>query len=58
MIDEVQQNKYTEQQKNEIFHLEFHPYVRPMYNFAYRLTLDGDDAKDLCKTRIWRRIAL
>ena len=47
MIDEVRHNHYTEQQKNEIFHKEFHPHVRPMYNFAYRLTLDADDAKDL-----------
>jgi RNA polymerase sigma factor (sigma-70 family) len=40
-------NNYTDAQKNEIFETEFHPHIRSMYNFAYRLTLDQDDAKDL-----------
>ena len=46
MTEEVR-HSYTDQQKNEIFGTEFHPHIRSMYNFAYRLTLDQDDAKDL-----------
>lgn len=39
--------KYSEEEKNRVFNEEFMPHVDPMYNFAYRLTLDEDDAKDL-----------
>ena len=46
MTEEVR-HTYTEQQKSEIFNAEFQPHIRSMYNFAYRLTLDQDDAKDL-----------
>ena len=38
---------YNDEEKNRIFNEEFMPHVDPMYNFAYRLTLDEDDAKDL-----------
>jgi RNA polymerase sigma-70 factor (ECF subfamily) len=38
---------YTEAEKQTIFHGEFMPHINSMYNFAYRLTLDVDDAKDL-----------
>ena len=38
---------YTEAEKQTIFHGEFMPHINSMYNFAYRLTLDADDAKDL-----------
>ncbi len=31
----------------DIFENEFLPHLDAMYNFAYRLTLEGDDAKDL-----------
>jgi RNA polymerase sigma-70 factor (ECF subfamily) len=40
-------DKYTEAQKNEVFNKEFVPYLDSAYNFAYKLTLDEDDAKDL-----------
>lgn len=33
--------------KLRIFENEFMPHIQPMYNFAYRLTFDEDDAKDL-----------
>ena len=33
--------------KQRIFKQEFMPHIDAMYNFAYRLTLDEDDAKDL-----------
>lgn len=39
--------EYTEAEKNILFQREFLPYVDSMYNFAYKLTLDEDDAKDL-----------
>jgi RNA polymerase sigma factor (sigma-70 family) len=34
-------------QQSKRFNEEFMPHVKAMYNFAYRLTLDEDDAKDL-----------
>ncbi len=39
--------QYNRQDQLEIFENEFLPHLDAMYNFAYRLTLDGDDAKDL-----------
>lgn len=33
--------------KQRVFNKEFMPHIDAMYNFAYRLTLDEDDAKDL-----------
>jgi RNA polymerase sigma-70 factor (ECF subfamily) len=39
--------QYTDKEKDIIFQREFLPYVDSMYNFAYKLTLDEDDAKDL-----------
>jgi len=38
---------YSESEKVRIFDSEFLPYIDSMYNFAYRLTFDEDDAKDL-----------
>lgn len=38
---------YTREQKEEVFGQEFLPHVDSMYNFAYRLTFEEDDAKDL-----------
>jgi RNA polymerase sigma-70 factor (ECF subfamily) len=46
-MEETPRQIYSEQQKNEVFNNEFLPLVHAMYNFAYRLTLDRDDAKDL-----------
>ena len=45
--EEVPRQHYSEKEKNEIFNGEFMPYIKSMYNFGYRLTLDEDDAKDL-----------
>ena len=39
--------QYTEREKVDIFDNEFLPQIDSMYNFAYRLTFDEDDAKDL-----------
>jgi len=33
--------------KQGVFNREFMPHIDAMYNFAYRLTLDEDDSKDL-----------
>jgi RNA polymerase sigma factor (sigma-70 family) len=47
MEEEVIRQQYSEKDKLSIFNKEFMPHINSMYNFAYRLTLDGDDAKDL-----------
>lgn len=39
--------RYSEEEKQDIFHNEFMPHINAMHNFAYRLTLDPDDANDL-----------
>lgn len=39
--------KYSLQQKDNVFEKEFLPHIEAMYNFAFRLTFDEDDAKDL-----------
>ncbi len=39
--------QYPERTRMEIFDKEFLPNIDAMYNFAYRLTFDEDDAKDL-----------
>jgi RNA polymerase sigma-70 factor (ECF subfamily) len=45
--EEAPKHNYSEKQKNEVFHSEFMPHINSMYNFAYRLTFDEDDANDL-----------
>ena len=40
-------NKYSELKKISVFEKEFMPHMDSMYNFAYRLTFDEDDSKDL-----------
>jgi RNA polymerase sigma factor (sigma-70 family) len=47
MEEEVIRQQYSEKDKLRIFNQEFMPHINSMYNFAYRLTLDSDDAKDL-----------
>ena len=39
--------RYSDKEKYEIFNVEFMPFVDSMYNFAFRLTNDEDDANDL-----------
>ena len=46
-MEEVIRPQYSEDEKQRIFNQEFMPHINSMYNFAYRLTLDPDDAKDL-----------
>jgi RNA polymerase sigma-70 factor (ECF subfamily) len=38
---------YENKDKKRVFNKEFMPHIDAMYNFAFRLTLDEDDAKDL-----------
>ncbi len=38
---------YTEKERYSIFDKEFMPHIDAMYNFAFRLTNDEDDANDL-----------
>jgi RNA polymerase sigma-70 factor (ECF subfamily) len=38
---------YSEKEKYKIFDDEFMPHINSMYNFAFRLTMDEDDANDL-----------
>jgi RNA polymerase sigma factor (sigma-70 family) len=44
---EVPKQHYSEKERSDIFNNEFMPHINSMYNFAYRLTLDSDDSKDL-----------
>jgi RNA polymerase sigma factor (sigma-70 family) len=44
---EVPKQHYSEKERMSIFNNEFMPHINSMYNFAYRLTLDSDDSKDL-----------
>ena len=39
--------QYSPCEKVEIFEKEFLPHIHSIYNFAYRITFDEDDAKDL-----------
>jgi RNA polymerase sigma-70 factor (ECF subfamily) len=43
----VSKPKYSESEKYRIFDKEFMPHIDSMYNFAFRLTNDEDDANDL-----------
>jgi RNA polymerase sigma factor (sigma-70 family) len=45
--DEVVKRIYSDTEKHLIFNKEFMPHIDAMYNFAYRLTNDEDDANDL-----------
>ncbi len=44
---ELTKPRYSEDEKYRIFDKEFMPQIDSMYNFAYRLTNDEDDANDL-----------
>lgn len=46
-VQDAPRQHYTENKKTEIFDQEFMPHINSMYNFAFRLTFDEDDTKDL-----------
>lgn len=43
----IPQVSYSDAEKHAIFNREFMPHINSMYNFAFRLTMDEDDANDL-----------
>ncbi len=43
----IQRKPYSISEKKKVFETEFLPHIESMYNFAYRLTYDEDDSKDL-----------
>ncbi len=47
MSEDTPKNDYSDSVRDSIFHDEFMPHANSMYNFAFRLTLDSDAAKDL-----------
>jgi RNA polymerase sigma-70 factor (ECF subfamily) len=46
-MSEETKTTYSDSEKNQVFNEEFLPHADSMYNFAYKLTLDEDDANDL-----------
>lgn len=46
-VDTPIKRSYSEAKKVQVFDGEFMPHIDSMYNFAYRLTFDEDEAKDL-----------
>jgi RNA polymerase sigma factor (sigma-70 family) len=47
MSDSPERVKLSKEEKDRRFQAELMPVLDPLYNFAYRLTLDEDDANDL-----------
>jgi RNA polymerase sigma-70 factor (ECF subfamily) len=41
------ETSYNDIERNDIFNREFMPHINSMYNFAFRLTMDEDEANDL-----------
>ncbi|UII22919.1 sigma-70 family RNA polymerase sigma factor [Fulvivirga ligni] len=46
-MSDTNRQSYSQREKEKTFEKEFLPHIDSMYNFAYRLTFDEDDAKDL-----------
>lgn len=44
---EIKAPRYSESKRYVVFNTEFIPHIDSMYNFAFRLTNDEDDANDL-----------
>lgn len=47
MSDTLTTHEYADDLRYEVFNREFMPHIDSMYNFAFRLTMDEDDANDL-----------
>ncbi len=47
LMSEQEKPVLSKVEKQRMFENEFMPHINSMYNFAYRLTFDEDDAKDL-----------
>jgi len=46
-MSKEEKSDYNDIEKSKVFDQEFMPHIDSMYNFAFRLTFDEDDAKDL-----------
>src|SRR6476660_3928569 len=46
-MSEEKGNTLSKEEKDRRFEAELMPVIGPLYNFAFRLTLDEDDANDL-----------
>lgn len=46
-MSKIVKGESTDDQRYHIFNKEFLPHIDSMYNFAFRLTMDEDDAHDL-----------
>ena len=46
-MESEKQKFYSPDEKEHIFENEFLPHIHSIYNFAYRITINEDDAKDL-----------
>ena len=46
-MSEEKANQLSKEEKDRRFETELMPVIGPLYNFAFRLTLDEDDANDL-----------
>ena len=53
-----QKKNVNVKERTAIFESEFMPHLDTMYNFAFRLTYDEDDAKDLYRIPILRLTVL
>lgn len=46
-MSESPKSHYSDQEREQLFHTELLPLIHSLYNFAFRLTQEADDAKDL-----------
>ena len=47
MMPASHKRTYSDDEKKSVFEGEFFPHIDALYNFAYRLTFDEDESKDL-----------
>ncbi|MFM7195625.1 MAG: sigma-70 family RNA polymerase sigma factor [Bacteroidota bacterium] len=55
-MEQVAEHIYSTEEREQLFNTEFLPTIRSLYNFAYRLTLDEDDARDLVQDTYLRAL--
>ena len=46
-MNESRSKNITKEEKDRLFESEFYIHINAMYNFAYRLVFDEDEANDL-----------
>ena len=57
MSDTLTTHEYADDLRYEVFNREFMPHIDSMYNFAFRLTMDEDDANDLVAGYLFKGIS-